>query len=145
MIQDLFQIRLQNGNSVIVQAEDPEKALIAAGISDLTSQCRQLRNPDSPDAEDAEILWELVEQAGIGLQNYTVRRLRNFMLDCKLNDDGSFTLSHSEEASLVEFREDYPELSYVPDGPPWASMMREAVTTERNRLTALFIGEQSDE
>lgn len=109
-MKKLFMIRLENGNSVIAQAENEREALAFAGLdADLESVANDLK-VDVPTTH-----WELV-RCGLGPQNVTVRELNNLAVDVVLTNEGEleFRFGNCEEAE-GEIFEDYPALVSVLD------------------------------
>ncbi len=109
-MKKLFMIRLENGNSVIAQAESEREALEFAGLdADLESVANDLKM-DVPTAH-----WELV-CCGLGPQNVTVRELHNVAVDVVLTNEGEleFRFGNIEEAD-DEIFEDYPALATTLD------------------------------
>ena len=144
-MKKLYQIRLENGNSVIVQAENIEQAIEYAGLT-------------IDPAENAETLGEsdvakahlMLVRTGLGPQNYTIRELHSFGCVAALRDDGNFDFSPESEEASDEFYQDYPHLSEAVDesvkmghpllqDPRGRRLMEEAVNKERTRL--LVVGE----
>lgn len=124
----LFMIRLENGNSVIAQAENEREALEFACLdADLESVAKDLK-VDVPTAH-----WELV-RCGLGPQNITVRELHNFAVDVILTNEGQleFRFGNNEEAD-DEIFEDYPAL---------ASALDEIACQEDPRVTTEFAKER---
>jgi hypothetical protein len=105
-MKKLYMIRLENGNSVIAQAEDEREALNFAGLDiDLEDAAAKMES-DPPSAQ-----WTLV-QSGIGPQRVTVRELHDFACDIRLKDDGSFDfIVGNWEGTDDEILQDYPALS----------------------------------
>jgi hypothetical protein len=104
-MKNLYLIRLENGNSVIAQAEDEKEALEFAGLEiDLEDAAHQM-NTDTAAAH-----WSLV-QSGIGPQRVEVREMQNFACDVTINDDGTleFIVGNWEE-SEEEILKAYPAL-----------------------------------
>lgn len=134
----LFMIRLENGNSVIAQAESEREALEFAGVDvDLESIADDLQ-VDLPTAH-----WELV-RSGLGPQNITVRELHNFAVDVVLTDEGqlAFRFGNFEEADEKIFA-DYPALVSALD--EIARQEDPRMTTEfgKERLAEAIAGERT--
>jgi hypothetical protein len=105
-------IRLENGNSVVLQAENEAQALEYAGIrSDPDAVAREL-SQNSGIEEDPAVVHLSMVRSGVGPQNYSIRKLNHFMCDFRLDDSGEFEgqLSGNDETS-DEFYVDYPELN----------------------------------
>ena len=144
-MKKLYQIRLENGNSVIVQAENIGQAIEYAGLT-------------IDPAENAETLGEsdvakahlMLVRTGLGPQNYTIRELHSFTCVAALRDDGNCDISLESEEASDEFYEDYPHLSDavnesvqmghpILQDPRGRRLMEETVDKERTRL--LVVGE----
>ena len=113
---DLFMIRLENGNSVVLQAESEIDALEYAGLrSDPDAVAKEMSQRSGEEHDPAEIYLSMV-RSGVGPQNYTIRKLRHFMCDFHLEEDGQFEgrLSANDDTS-DEFYIDYPELNKALD------------------------------
>ena len=113
---DLFMIRLENGNSVVLQAENEAQALEYAGIrSDPDAVAKELSQNSGQEHDPAEVHRSMV-QSGVGPQNYTIRKLDCFSCDFRLRDNGEFEASISGyDATCDEFYGDYPELNRALD------------------------------
>lgn len=154
-MKKLYMIRLQNGNSVVLQAENEQEALEFAGLrSDGSALASQLR-ASGEDVDDAMVQLMMMEN-GIGPQNYTIRELSDFHCAFRLKDDGDFVSCIDDEDALDEFYADYPELDTAeeqvaevlasPDlgegiriRAHWEKrLMYAAVVKERTRLTAFL-------
>lgn len=109
-MRKLFLIRLENGNSVIAQAENEQEALDFAGFEiDLEDAARQMES-DVPMAH-----WSLV-QSGVGPQRVEVRELHEFACDLRLNDSGEFEfILGNWEGAEDEILQSYPELNKALD------------------------------
>jgi hypothetical protein len=108
---DLFMIRLENGNSVVVQAENEAEALEFAGLrSDPHEMAEKLTEESGEQHDPAEVHLMMIN-SGVGPQNYTIRKLKNFMCEFSLTDEGEFE-AHlaSADQAYDEFYVDYPEL-----------------------------------
>jgi hypothetical protein len=92
-MKKLYMIRLENGNSVIVQAENQDAALEHAGLRvDPAAQAVAMGE------KDVTLVHE-----GLGPQNYTIRELDDFLCVAHLEDDGDFDLSLESGESSDEF------------------------------------------
>jgi hypothetical protein len=138
----LFMLRLENGNSVILQAESQEEAVERAGLRvDPAAVAAQNGAKDV-----AQQHYELVA-SGVGPQNFTIRELSHFFCMAVLADDGTFAIHTETEEADEEFFEDYPAVWTREDAlleeldvfdPRWAPrrepLIKEAVQKERTRL-----------
>ncbi len=138
----LFMIRLENGNSVILQADDPDEALEFAGLKvDPERQAAAMGERDV-----AAVHLTLVHE-GFGPQRFTIREIENFHCVAHLEDEGDFVLSIESGDCSDEFHRDYPHLvdaerahlaSKFPNpnfkNPEVRALYREAVEKERTRL-----------
>lgn len=99
-------IRLENGNSVIAQAENEQDAMEFAGLKiDLEDAARKMES-DVPMAH-----WSLV-QSGVGPQRVQVRELHEFVCDVRLTDDGKLEfIVGNWEGAEEEILEMYPDLN----------------------------------
>lgn len=108
---DLFMIRLENGNSVVLQAENEAEALEVVGLrSDPRELAETLTEGSGEQHDPAEVHLTMIN-SGVGPQNYTIRKLKNFMCEFCLTDEGEFEarLANADQA-YDEFYLDYPEL-----------------------------------
>lgn len=138
----LFIIRLENGNSVILQAACREQALEFAGLTvDPAKQAAAMGERDV-----ASLHFSLVH-AGMRPQNYTIRELQHFLCIAHLDDDGEFEITLESGEGSDEFYEDYPylckaELEHLRrrlpdptfDNPEVRLLHQDAVRKERTRL-----------
>ena len=129
---DLFMIRLENGNSVVVQAENEVQALEFAGLrSDPREIAKELTLRTGEEHDPADIHFSMVSN-GVGPQNFTIRKLANFICEFHLQDGGEFEshLSGSDE-TCDEFYVDYPELNSALDewSGPILTKPEEAIST----------------
>jgi hypothetical protein len=141
-MKNLYMIRLENGNSAIVQAENADAALEHAGLRvDPVAQAAAIGEKDV-----ASLHLTLVHE-GLGPQNYTIRELRDFLCVAHLDDDGDFDLSLESGESSDEFYVDYPFLREAEeehllrkftdptfDNPDVRKLYKNAVERERTRL-----------
>jgi hypothetical protein len=135
-------IRVENGDSVILQAETEEDAIRKAGLR---------VNPAELAAElgdgDVAVTHLGMVNAGVGPQNFTIRELRDFMCVAALREDGHFDLRLESDEALDEFYLDYPNIEAAVDesaGMDLAKarldssavreLFRDAVERERARL-----------
>jgi hypothetical protein len=144
-MKKLYQIRLENGNSVIVQAENIEQAIEYAGLT-----IDPAENAETIGESDVAKAHLMLVRTGLGPQNYTIRELHSFTCVAALRDDGNFDISLESEEASDEFYQDYPHLSEAVDesvkmghpllqDPRGRQLMEEAVDKERTRL--LVVGE----
>jgi hypothetical protein len=150
-MKNLYMIRLENGNSVIVQAESQDTALEHAGLRvDPAAQAAARGEKDV-----ASLHLTLVHE-GLGPQNYTIRELDDFLCMAHLEDDGDFDFTLESGESCDEFYLDYPCLRAAEgehllrkftdptfDNPDVRKLYAEAVERERTRL--LVSGRDSGE
>jgi len=154
-MRKLYMIRLQNGNSVVLQADDEQQALEYAGLRADGSELTEEMRASGEDVDKADVQLLMME-SGLGPQNYTIRELNEFHCSFILNDDGTFVASLDGEESLDEFYMDYPELDAAEsersdligepefeDGVRIQSqqekqLIEAAVLKERTRLTAIL-------
>jgi hypothetical protein len=141
-MKKLYMIRLENGNSVILQASSSEQALEFAGLTvDPAQQAAAMGERDV-----AGLHFSLVH-AGMGPQNYTIREIQNFLCIAHLEDDGDFSISLESGEGGDEFYVDYPHLCEAeqehlqrrfPDptfeNPEVRLLYQNAVQKERTRL-----------
>lgn len=83
-------IRLQNGNSVVLQADNEQEALEFAGLRADASPLTEHMKARGEDADPAEVQL-LMMQSGLGPQNCTIRELNEFHCAFNLQDDGTFS------------------------------------------------------
>jgi hypothetical protein len=108
-MKKLYMIRLQNGNSVVLQAEDERQAIEIVGLdSDGRAVAEQMK-ANGREVDLAEVQLMLME-SGCGQQNFTIRELSDFNCGFTLKDDGQFSAAINDDESLDEFYKDYPEL-----------------------------------
>jgi hypothetical protein len=111
----LYMIRLENGNSVILQAESQDDAIDFAGINVTPEDVTRVRSGGGRERvattpeELAELQYQLM-QTGVGAQRYTIRELKRFFCEVDLLDDGQFDLNITSEEAEHEFERDYPKL-----------------------------------
>jgi hypothetical protein len=106
----LFMIRLENGDSLILQAESEEDAIEQTGLdADGADVVEQLNDGKIEKIDAAEAHLALIE-SGTGKQNFTIRELHKFSLACGLTDDGKFDFWLGDGDVTEELFEDYPEL-----------------------------------
>ncbi len=141
-MRKLFMIRLENGNSVIVQADNREQALEFAGLTvDPAKQAAAMGE------RDVAGLHLVLVHEGFGPQNYTIREIENFLCVAHLEDDGDFDISLESGEGSDEFYKDYPHLCEAErehlrrkftdptfDNPDVRRLYQEAVEKERTRL-----------
>jgi hypothetical protein len=145
----LYMIRLENGNSVILQAANAEEAVESSGLRcDAADVATWLGMTDV-----AEASWALMN-AGFGPQNYTIRELQHFMCTVTLKNDGDFTLALESDEAQTEIDNDYPVLARTIASVPGDTMdlairqdhearrhydgiISSGVAAERARLAAL--------
>jgi len=141
-MKKLYMIRLENGNSVIVQAENQDTALQHAGLRvDPAAQAAAMGEKDV-----ASLHLTLVHE-GLGPQNYTIRELDDFLCMAHLEDNGDFDLTLESGESSDEFYIDYPCLRAAEekhllrrftdpsfDNPEVRKLYEDAVEGERTRL-----------
>ena len=141
-MKKLYMIRLENGNSVIVQAESQDSALEHAGLRvDPAAQAAAMGEKDV-----ANLHLTLVHE-GLGPQNYSIRELEDFLCVAHLEDDGDFNLSLESGEGSDEFYVDYPFLRKAEekhllrkftdptfDNPEVRKLYEDAVERERTRL-----------
>jgi hypothetical protein len=154
-MRKLYMIRLQNGNSVVLQADDERQALEYAGLHrDRAVLAEHLRA--SGEEVDEAILQLRMMESGLGPQNYTIRELTEFHCAFGLKDDGDFVVGLEDDEALDEFYKDYPELDLAEEQvaeilaasdleddlimeSEWEKqLMYAAVVKERTRLTAIL-------
>jgi hypothetical protein len=142
VMKKLFMIRLENGNSVIVQANNCEEALDFAGLMvDPAQQAAAMGE------HDVAGLHLVLVHDGLGPQNYTIREIENFLCVAHLEDEGDFELSLESGEGSDEFYKDYPHLREAEkkhlllkfadptfDNPDVRKLYRDAVEKERTRL-----------
>ena len=138
----LYMIRLENGDSVILQAKTEEDAIRKAGLR---------VNPVELAAElgdgDVAVTHLGMVNAGVGPQNFTIRELHDFMCVAALREDGYFDLRFESYEALDEFYLDYPNIEAAVDenagmdlakgrldSPAVRELFRDAVERERARL-----------
>jgi hypothetical protein len=155
-MRKLYMIRLQNGNSVVLQADDEHQALEFAGLRSDGSSLAEHLKASGENVDPAEVQLMMM-QSGLGPQNYTIRELNDFHCVFNLDDEGTFSSGLDGEESLDEFYLDYPELDAAEeelsdiisqsvefeDGVRIRSerekeLMDAAVLKERTRLTAVL-------
>jgi hypothetical protein len=141
-MKKLYMIRLENGNSVVLQATNRAQALEFAGLTvDPAKQAAAMGERDV-----AGLHFSLVN-AGMGPQNYTIREIENFLCIAHLDDDGDFEISLESGEGSDEFYEDYPHLCEAEqehlrrkfadptfDNPEVRLLYQDAVQKERTRL-----------
>lgn len=145
-MKKLYMIRLENGNSALLQAANEEDAIQRAGLRTSPAQlATELQETDIAATHLAMV------SAGVGPQNFTIRELRDFMCIAVLGEDGNFEFRLDSEAELNEFYLDYPDIDAATEEnmkmkPEEASLenlavqqlFRDAVTRERTRLLIPF-------
>ncbi|HTF63049.1 MAG TPA: hypothetical protein VK638_10090 [Edaphobacter sp.] len=108
---DLFMIRLENGNSVVLQAENEAQALEFAGLRSDPHELAETLTERSGEQHDPAEVHLMMVNSGVGPQNYTIRKLKNFMCEFTLTDEGEFEARlASTDQAYDEFYVDYPEL-----------------------------------
>jgi hypothetical protein len=141
-MKKLYMIRLENGNSVILQASSRDQALEFAGLTvDPAQQAAAMGEWDV-----AGLHFSLVH-AGMGPQNFTIREIQNFLCIAHLDDEGEFEIALESGEGSVEFYVDYPHLCEAEqehlqkkfsdptfENPEVRRLYREAVQKERTRL-----------
>jgi hypothetical protein len=112
----LFMIRLQNGNSRIIQAKNSKAAIRKAELHvDGKDYVDDFNEGQTEKIDAAEMHLALVSGRGIGKQNYTIRELQNFDLECSFEDDGILVFTPATYDSSEEIFEDYPVLGAAID------------------------------
>jgi hypothetical protein len=141
-MKSLFMIRLENGNSVVLQATDREQALEFAGLRiDPAKQAAAVKDRDV-----AAVHLALVD-GGYGPQRFTIREIESFHCVANLEDNGNFLLRIESGECSDEFCLDYPYLCEAerehferqfPDpnftNPEVRKLYQDAVERERMRL-----------
>ncbi len=141
-MRKLYMIRLENGNSVILQADTEEQALRDAGLRIDPADRAALTG----ESDLCETHLQLVRQ-GFGPQNYTIRELQDFMCVAELSENGEFEFGLDSDQAYDEFRRDYPCLvaaeeeiakaecdEISPENKDSWQLLEEAVLKERTRL-----------
>jgi hypothetical protein len=108
LCRKLYMIRLENGDSVILQAANEEEALESSGIRCDVADFATWQGM----TDVAEASWRLMT-SGLGPQNYNIRELQYFMCTLRLEDDGDFTLALESDEAHAEVDNDYPVLSHT--------------------------------
>lgn len=129
---DLFMIRLENGDSIVLQAKDEEQALEFAGLrADIYEVAKGFSEETGQTVDPAEFHLALVD-SGTGPQHHTIRKLNNFMCTFKLTDQADFegTLGEGDETN-DEFWVDYPILTKLFDAVTPDDISRGGVGRER--------------
>jgi len=146
----LFMVRMENGDSMILQAEEEEQALKDAlgdeeGLKREVAKCKV----DHPELDEADIRLDFM-RAGLGPQRATVRELENFSCSVCMDEEGELGLLMEGEDTLDEVYVDYPvllaaqlagspegDIHFEPHGYTEEARARidEAMETERTRLT----------
>jgi hypothetical protein len=138
----LYMIRLENGNSVILQAGSRQQALEFAGLTvDPAKQAAAMGE------RDVAGLHLILVHEGFGPQNYTIREIKHFLCVAHLEDDGDFEISLESGEGSDEFYEDYPHLREAErdhlerkladptfENPEVQMLYQEAVEKERTRM-----------
>ncbi len=138
----LFMIRLENGNSVVLQAVDREQAIQFAGLKvDPAEQAAAMGE------RDVAVLHLTLVHEGFGPRRFTIREIDNFHCVAHLEDDGDFVLSIESGDCTDEFYQDYPDLVEAErkhleskfakpnfKNPKVVQLYRDAVEKERTRL-----------
>jgi hypothetical protein len=112
----LFMIRLQNGNSVVLQAKTRDEALDFAGVTTQAKDVRKVgangkwENAATTPEQLSALQSEMLEM-GIGPQGHNIRELKDYKCDFALTDKGEFESDVSTEKAFNEFMRDYPELT----------------------------------
>lgn len=145
---DLFMIRLENGDSVVLQAQNEEQALEFVGLRvDVKEVAADFAKGSGEEMDPAEVHLALIN-SGTGPQHFTIRKLGNFMCTFKLNDRGNFEGHLGDAVECAdEFYIDYPILQKMVDGVDFTGVLesgrhreryeqnlKEAIEQERNRL-----------
>jgi len=122
----LYHLRLQNGNSIVVQARDKDHALELAGITGDLEKTFDLQGTNED--EKLDTLYSLMQKEGLGPQKYEIQVLTNFFCEIPLTNTILDTAHISSEDSTAELMKLYPTLA--------TQMMRtsEMNETERTRL-----------
>jgi hypothetical protein len=138
----LYMIRLENGDSAVLQAASEEDAIQKAGLrADPTELAAELTNGD------VALVHLGMIKAGVGPQNFTIRELHDFMCIAALREDGDFDFRLESDEALDEFFLDYPAIEAAADenskmdltqggldNPTVQELFRDAVEQERARL-----------
>src|SRR5436305_12807741 len=84
----LFAIRLENADTVIITAEDPQDAVRKAGLTSqtLSSVVQQLQSY-GVNRDQADLVLD-----GIGPQKYEIRELNHIGFDMQMSELGNFDL-----------------------------------------------------
>jgi len=138
----LYMIRLENGDSAVLQAPTEEEAIRRAGLT---------MNPAQVAAEfgdrNVALTHRAMVDAGVGPQNFRVRELQSFMCMAVLREDGNFDFRLDSDPALDEFYLDYPHIDAAAeensrmdpkeasfDNPAVQELFRDAVDCERTRF-----------
>ena len=105
----LFRIRLQNGNTVYLQADSEEQAIRDAGLKIDGSEIVQDKLAKGEDADPALIQYEMM-QSGFGPQNFVIRECHDFHATFALTDGGAFEAWLDSFPAIEELYLDYPDL-----------------------------------
>lgn len=136
----LYQLRLQNGNSIILQACNEADALELAGIT--ANLDSKLGIQTVSEDEKLEALYSLMQQEGLGPQKYEIQELRNFFCEVPLRDVGIGTARISSDDTIAELMKLYPLLGTEMikacdmDEAACSRLLKEAINAERSRLLA---------
>ena len=130
----LFAIRLENADTVIITAEDPQDAVRKAGLTaqTLSSVVQQLQNY-GVNRDQADLVLD-----GIGPQKYEIRELNHIVLELRPSELGSFDLQDMDEHTLNALMEGYPIMSHTDDeiADRWPEIGDLDHKTEREALLA---------
>lgn len=140
----LFRIRLQNGNTVYLQADSEEQAIQYAGLKIDGSEIVQNRLAKGEDADPAVVQYEMM-QSGFGPQNFIIRECHDFHATFALADSGAFEAWLDSFPAIEELYLDYPELHSAEEelsklalGRDEIETLQAAVLKEKTRLTAVL-------
>lgn len=138
--RNVYHLRLQNGNSIILQARTASEALELAGIGpqlehNLQTQCA---NED----EKLQTMYSLMQEQGIGQQKYEIQLLHDFFCEIPLTNTGIGDARIESDETIAELMKLYPTLAAQLSNQgnfndrQFSQLIKEATDAERGRLLA---------
>lgn len=150
-MKKFYMIRLENGNSALLQAANEEDAIQSAGLRTSPAQlATELHETDIAATHLAMV------SAGVGPQNFTIRELHDFMCIAVLREDGNFEFRLDGETGINEFYLDYPYIDAATEenmemkpeeasleNPVVQQIFRDAVIRERLSITGAISSDEN--
>lgn len=143
----LFLVRLENGNSVYLQAKDEQDAAAVLGLT-----ADPADYVDILECDTVEQARKVLVDSGSGKQAYIIKEVSKFFCTVDLKDGGTFSLDLDGEEANKELWDFYPFVSAAEDridqdaggditkarldNPHVIAVMKQAVLAERERLAS---------